>query len=83
MEKEWLFFLALFFIAKYLVVKKHPELKGEVNGVIFVPLISLLFSYFLYYGGDEMLNKTLPNIDKLRYASTYTPYMGYGVDAAV
>ena len=76
-------FFSVVFYCKVFSCKKHPELKGKVNGVIFVPLISLLFSYFLYYGGDEMLNKTLPNIDKLRYASTYTPYMGYGVDAAV
>lgn len=80
---ELIIFIIAFIALRYFVTNKRPDLKGKVNGVIFVPLISLLFCYLLYYAGDETSNKMLPSIDKLRYASTYTPYMGDEIDMAV
>lgn len=73
---ELLLSIVAFFLLRYIVTNKHSELKGKVNGVIFVPLFSLLLCYVLYKSSDEFVNQTLSNIDNLRYTSTYSPYLG-------
>ena len=77
---EFLLLIAAFFLLRYVVTNKHSELKGKLNGVIFVPLFSLLLCYSLYRGGNELVN-TLSNIDNLRYVSTYTSHLGSDVQA--
>ena len=70
------------------IIKKYPEIinyfdsKKEI-AYLNLPLATLMLCFLLYYMCDEFMDNYIMALDKFRYASTYTPYLGSSVDAAV
>lgn len=73
---ELIIFIIAFIALRYFVTNKRPELKGKINGVILIPIMSLAGCYLIYEVSDNFMNNVLRNIDSLRYVSTYTPFLG-------
>lgn len=72
---ELVIFVILFFALRYFVISKRPELKGEIIGVLLIPIIFLAACYFTYEMSDNLSKNVLRKIDSLRYLSTYTSFM--------
>ena len=42
---ELIIFIIAFIALRYFVTNKRPELKGKINGVILIPIMSLAFLF--------------------------------------
>ena len=70
------------------IIKKYPEIINHFDSkkefaYLNLPLLTLVLCFSLYYMCDVFMDDYIMALDKFRYASTYTPYLGSSVDAAV